>query len=76
MVMIILKGLKGMNFQENMTTHQLLLLRGMIKSNEWKIFKSYVQELVMAYLNTAESKDFLRGIKFAASKFEEEIERI
>ena len=47
----------------------------MIKSNEWKIFNEYVKELVMAYLNTTESKDFLRGIKFAISKFEEEIER-
>ncbi|MCR4881833.1 MAG: hypothetical protein K6A44_07780 [bacterium] len=47
-----------------------------MKSNEWKIFKEYVKELVMAYLNTAESKDFLRGIKFAVAKFEEEIERI
>ena len=53
-----------------------MLLKGMIKSNEWKIFNEYVKELVMAYLSTSESKDFLRGIKFALIKFEEEIERI
>lgn len=48
----------------------------MLRSNEWKLFNEYIKELVMAYLNTAESKDFLRGIKFAVAKFEEEIERI
>ena len=76
MVTITLKGLKKMNFQEKLTTHQILLLRGMIRSNEWKLFNDYIKELVIAYLNTAESKDFLRGIKFAVAKFEEEIERI
>ena len=65
-----------MNFQENLTTHQILMLKGMIKSPEWKLFNDYVKELVIAYLNTSESKDFLRGIRFAISKFEEEIERI
>ena len=48
----------------------------MVRSNEWKIFNDYVKELVMVYLNTAESKDFLRGVKFAVNKFEEEIERL
>ena len=47
----------------------------MLKSNEWKIFKEYNKELIMSYLNTVESKDFLRGLKFSASKFEEDIER-
>ena len=65
-----------MNFQEKLTTHQVLMLKGMIKSTEWNLFNDYVKELVIAYLNTAESKDFLRGIRFAISKFEEEIERI
>ena len=76
MDMTILKGLSKMNFTDNLTQHQVLLLRGMLKSNEWKIFNNYVKELVIAYLNTSESKDFLRGIKFAVSKFEEEIERM
>ena len=76
MDMITLKGLSKMSFFDDLTQHQLLLLRGLIKSNEWKIFNNYVKELVIAYLNTPESKDFLRGLKFAISKFEEEIERI
>ena len=65
-----------MNFLDNLTAHQVFLLKGMLKSNEWKIFNEYVKELVVAYLNTAESKDFLRGVKFAVARFEEEIERI
>ena len=65
-----------MNFPDNLTCHQIVTLRGMIKSDEWKFFNEYVKELVFAYLNTAESKDFLRGLKFAVTKFEEEIERI
>ena len=47
----------------------------MIQSNEWKLFKEYNKELVLIYLNTVESKDFLRGLKFTATKFEEDIER-
>ena len=47
----------------------------MLQSKEWKIFKEYTKELVMDYLNTVESKDFLRGLKLSASKFEEDIER-
>ena len=48
----------------------------MLKSPEWKIFKEYVKELLFVYLNTVESKDFLRGLKVPVSKFEEDIERI
>ena len=48
----------------------------MLKSNEWKIFNEYVKELVIAYLSTTESKDFLRGLKYAITKFEEDLERI
>ena len=47
----------------------------MLKSDEWKIFKEYNKELIINYLNTIESKDFLRGLKFSVSKFEEDIER-
>lgn len=53
-----------------------MLLKGLIKSKEWKIFNDYLKELILIYLNTTESKDFLRGLRFAVSKFEEEIERI
>ena len=48
----------------------------MLKSNEWKIFSEYIKELVVAYLSTSESKDFLRGLRYAITKFEEDIERI
>ena len=73
--MIILKGLEKMKYLAELTSHQIFLLKGMLRSKEWRIFKEYNKELVMSYLNTVESKDFLRGLKFSASKFEEDIER-
>jgi len=48
----------------------------MLKTKEWEIFKEYAKNLIVSYLNTAESKDFLRGIKFGITKFEEDIERM
>ena len=48
----------------------------MLKTKEWHLFKEYTKELVLTYLNTVESKDFLRGLKIPAQKFEEDIERI
>lgn len=54
---------------------QIFLLQRMVKTNEWKIYKNFVKELIMTYLNTTESKDFLRGLKFSCMKFEESIER-
>lgn len=48
----------------------------MVSGDTWKMFKEYNNELVLAYLMTVESKDFLRGIKFALTKFEEDLERI
>ena len=65
-----------MNYLQELTSHQILLIKGMLKSNEWKIFNEYVKELVIAYLSTTESKDFLRGLKYAITKFEEDLERI
>jgi hypothetical protein len=49
---------------------------GMLKSKEWQIFKEYTKELLLTYINTVESKDFLRGLKTSTTKFEEDIERI
>jgi len=53
-----------------------MLLMGMLKSKEWQIFKEYTKELLLTYINTVESKDFLRGLKTSTTKFEEDIERI
>jgi len=47
----------------------------MLNKPEWKIYKNFINNLVWEYLSTTESKDFLRGIKFAITKFENEIER-
>ena len=48
----------------------------MTKSNEWKIYKEYMKNLIFVYLNSAECKDFFKGMKFSITKFEEDIERI
>ena len=64
-----------MKYLQDLTGHQLFLIKAMLKSDEWKIYNEYIKNLVVAYLNTSESKDFLRGIRFAISKFEEDIER-
>jgi len=47
----------------------------MIKDETWKLYQLYINHLIYDYLNTTESKDFLRGIKFSLTKFEDEIER-
>jgi len=61
---------------EKLTSHQIFMIKGMLKSNEWKIFKDFIKELIIYYLSTVENKDFLRGLKMTITKFEEEIERI
>ena len=65
-----------MKYLAQLSAHQLMLLRGMLKSKEWQIFKEYIKELLLTYINTVESKDFLRGLKTSVTKFEEDIERI
>lgn len=76
MVTTILKGLKKMKFLSGLTKYQILLIQKMLMSEEWKIYKEYVKNLVFDYLNSVENKDFLKGIKFSVTKFEEDIERV
>ena len=52
------------------------MLKQMLQSDSWKLFKEYNNELVLAYLMTVESKEFLRGMRFCLTKFEEDLERI
>jgi len=74
--MIISRGLKKMDYLKALSKQQIFLLKSSIKSNEWKIYKEYLKNIVFAYLNTTESKDFLKGIKYAVVRFEEDLERI
>ncbi|MDD3593027.1 MAG: hypothetical protein PHX18_00195 [Candidatus Gastranaerophilales bacterium] len=46
-----------------------------MKTKEWAVFKQYVKELAFSYLNSVESKDFLRGMRFAIDKFEDDISK-
>jgi len=64
-----------MKLEEMLTQHQIYILQEMLNKPEWKIYKNFINNLVWEYLSTTESKDFLRGIKFAITKFENEIER-
>jgi len=64
-----------MKLLETLTQYQIYQLREMLNKSEWKIYKTFINNLIWDYLNTSESKDFLRGIKFAITKFEDEIER-
>jgi len=64
-----------MKLEEMLTQHQIYILQEMLNKPECKIYKNFINNLVWEYLSTTESKDFLRGIKFAITKFENEIER-
>ena len=64
-----------MTLSQIMTNHQIYLLHEMINGDAWKLYQLYISNLIYDYLNTSESKDFLRGIKFSLTKFESEIER-
>ena len=47
----------------------------MIKTDEWKFFKNYTNQLILDSLNTSYDKNFLRGIKFLPDKFEEDLKK-
>ncbi len=62
-----------MSYLKTLTNQEIYLIYTMIKTDEWKIFKNYTNQLILDSLNTNYDKNFLRGIKFLPDKFEEDL---